>query len=75
MENIFLSKKLPPMDTSRTTYLLLTHFISTQILVLSFIFTDIYTPIIFHTAKEITNLIPLNKKILQNASIEIIPAK
>jgi hypothetical protein len=75
MENIFLSKKLPPVDTSRTIYLLLTHFISTQILVLSYIFTDIYTPILFHTAKEITNLIPLNKKILRNASIEIIPAK
>ena len=75
MENIFLSKKLPPIDTSRTIYLLLTHFISTQILVLSFIFTDIYTPIIFHTAKEITNLIPLNKKILQNASIEITSTK
>ena len=75
MENIFLSKKLPPVDTSRTIYLLITHFISTQILVLSYIFTDIYTPILFHTAKEITNLIPLNKKILQNASIEIIPVK
>ena len=70
-ENIFLSN----INTTRTIYLLLTHFISTQIIVFSYILTDIYTPILFHTTKEITNIIPLNKKILKNTSIEIIPLK